>query len=112
MAREHVVFKLRITCSDDSVKELVYCKFNCDGIPDSIIQDSVGLSVVSEVEWDDAMLYKKKKRRYNTKAMQLCISPTVGNHASIFHSLLKLNHIKRCIKQKDLCDIKCLCLKG
>ena len=62
MAREHVVFKLRITCSDDSVKELVYCKFNCDGIPDSIIQDSVRLSVVSEVEWDDAMLDKKKKR--------------------------------------------------
>ena len=82
MAREHVVFKLRITCSDDSVKELVYCKFNCDGIPDSIIQDSVRLSVVSEVEWDDAMLYKKKKRRYkkgiNCSSVQLyCREPCI-----------------------------------
>ena len=46
MARwEHVVYGLRITCLDNLVTELVYINFY-DGIPDSIIQDSVGVSVV------------------------------------------------------------------
>ena len=62
--REHVVLGLRITCSDASVTELVYFKYY-DGIPDLIIQDFVGVSVVSER--DDAMLGEERERRGGRK---------------------------------------------
>ena len=50
-----MVFGLRITCLDNSVTELVYCNYYA-GIPDSIFQDSVGVSVVSKGQGDDVML--------------------------------------------------------
>ena len=80
MARwEHVVFGLLITCLDASVTELLYCNYY-DGIPDSIIQDSVGVSVVSE---GMTQCWTKKKRHRRKKGLQLHPSPTVGNHQSI-----------------------------